>query len=148
MMKLGTKTRYGTRAMLELAMNYEDGQRLVSAREIAVCQQISTKYLEQLLAILRSAGLVRSVRGTGGGHTLARPPNQINLREIYSAFEGTEGFAECTSSPQVCDRTDVCATHQVWERMYAASMEVLESTTLEDLVRRGGKELQGESGPR
>ena len=85
-MKLGTKTRYGTRAMLELALNYEDEHSVVSARDIAVCQQISRKYLEQLLATLRAAGLVRSVRGTNGGHTLARPPDQINLRQIYVAF--------------------------------------------------------------
>jgi Rrf2 family protein len=142
-MKLGTKTRYATRAMLELALNYEDGRGLVSAKEIAVCQQISHKYLEQLLATLRIAGLVRSVRGTRGGHALTRPPDQINLRQIYCAFEGPEGFAECTASPEICDRTDVCAAHQVWDRMYAASMEVLESTTLEDLIRRGGGELQG-----
>jgi Rrf2 family cysteine metabolism transcriptional repressor len=140
-MKLGTKIRYGTRAMLELALNYDGGQGLVSANEIAVCQQISVKYLEQLLATLRTAGLVRSVRGTHGGHMLVSPPAQINLREIYDAFEGSQGFAECTASPEICSRSDVCATHQVWERMYAASMEVLESTTLEDLVRHSRDEL-------
>jgi len=134
-MKLGTKTRYGTRAMLELALSYEDGENLTSAKEIAVCQQISIKYLEQLLGTLRAAGLIRSVRGTRGGHTLARPPDQINLRQIYSAFEGLKGFAECTASPDICTRSDVCATHQVWDRMYAESMGILESTTLADLVR-------------
>ena len=138
-MKLGTKTRYGTRAMLELALNYEDEHSVVSARDIAVCQQISHKYLEQLLATLRAAGLVRSVRGTHGGHTLARPPDQINLRQIYAAFEGKEGFAECTASPEICDRADICVTHQVWDRMYASSMEVLESISLEDLVRRANR---------
>jgi Rrf2 family protein len=122
--------------MLELALNYEDERSVVSARDIAVCQQISHKYLEQLLATLHAAGLIRSVRGTHGGHALARPPDQITLREIYAAFEGTKGFAECTASPEICDRTDVCVTHQVWGRMYARSMEVLESTTLEDLARR------------
>ena len=140
MMKLGTRTRYGTRAMLELALNYEDERSVVSARDIAVCQQISQKYLEHLLATLRAAGLVRSVRGMHGGHTLARPPDQINLREIYTAFEGREGFAECTARPEICDRTDTCVTHRVWDRMYAVSMEVLESTTLEDLVRRARRE--------
>jgi Rrf2 family protein len=134
-MKLGTKTRYGTRAMLELALHYHDGNRPVSAGEIAARQQLSLKYLEQLLVSLQAAGLVHSVRGTHGGHTLARPPDQITLREIYGVFEGTEGFAECTSCPEVCDRADACVTQAVWDRMYAASMEVLESTTLGELAQ-------------
>ena len=140
-MKLGTKVRYGTRAMLEMALHYQDETSPVSAGEIATRQQLSVKYLEQLLASLRAAGLVRSVRGTHGGHTLARPPDQINLREIYQVFEGAEGFAACTSCPEICDRTDVCATQAVWDRMYAASMEVLESITLNDLARRAVKQV-------
>ncbi len=133
-MKLSTKTRYGVRAMLDLALNYEKG--VVSAREIAARQQVSPKYLEQLLASLRAAGLVRSVRGAQGGHTLTRHPDQINLQEIYSVFEGTEGFVECTSTPEICDRADGCVTQEVWAEMYAASTEILESTTLGDLAHR------------
>ncbi|HSR29811.1 MAG TPA: Rrf2 family transcriptional regulator [Anaerolineae bacterium] len=135
-MKLGTKTRYSTRAMLELALNYDSESRVVSAREIAEHQELSPKYLESLLAALRSAGLVRSVRGTEGGYTLTRPPAQINLREIYHVFEGTEGFVECTTNPEYCKRTDGCATQEVWAEMYDACMEILESTTLEGLARR------------
>jgi Rrf2 family cysteine metabolism transcriptional repressor len=133
-MKLSTKTRYGTRAMLDLALNYEQG--LLSAREIAARQDVSHKYLEHLLASLRSAGLVRSVRGAQGGHTLTRHPADINLREIYNVFEGSEGFVECTTSPEVCDRGDSCVTQEVWTDMYLACMEILEVTTLEDLARR------------
>jgi Rrf2 family cysteine metabolism transcriptional repressor len=133
-MKLSTKTRYGTRAMLDLALNFEQG--LVSAREIASRQDVSPKYLEHLLASLRSAGLVRSVRGAQGGHTLTRQPTEINLREIYSVFEGSEGFVECTTSPEVCDRRDSCVTQEVWADMHLACMKILESTTLEDLARR------------
>jgi Rrf2 family protein len=140
-MKLGTRTRYGTRAMLELALHYHDGNRPVSAGEIATRQQLSTKYLEQLLVSLQAAGLVRSVRGTHGGHVLARPPAQINLREIYGVFEGADGFAACTTCPELCDRTDTCVTQAIWDRMYAASMEVLESTTLGDLAQRARNEL-------
>jgi len=125
--------------MLELALHY--GNRPVSAGEIAARQQLSVKYLEHLLVSLQAAGLVRSVRGTQGGHTLARPPDQITLREIYSVFEGVQGFAECTSCPELCDRTDVCVTQAIWDRMYAASMEVLESTTLGDLAQRAQNEV-------
>jgi len=137
-MKLSTKTRYGARAMLELALHFEEG--VVSTREIATQQRVSQKYLEHLLASLRSARLVRSVRGAQGGHTLTRHPGQINLRQIYDAFEGAEGFVVCTTCPQVCDRTTSCATREVWARMYAACMELLESTTLEDLARRASRQ--------
>jgi Rrf2 family protein len=135
-MKLGTKTRYSARAMVDLALNYEDGNGVVSAGEISARQQVSVKYLEHLLASLRAAGLVRSVRGAKGGHTLTRPPDEINLREIYHVFEGVEGFVECTTSPELCDRIDGCVTREVWTQMYDACMEILESTTLEDLARR------------
>jgi Rrf2 family cysteine metabolism transcriptional repressor len=135
-MKLGTKTRYSSRAMLDLALNYDSGSSMVSAREIAEHQRLSPKYLESLLAALRSAGLVRSVRGTEGGYSLARPPAQINLRQIYHVFEGTAGFVECTTNPEYCNRTDGCVTQEIWAQMYDACMEILESTTLEDLARR------------
>jgi Rrf2 family cysteine metabolism transcriptional repressor len=135
-MKLGTKTRYSARAMLDLALNYDKGSKAVSAREIAERQEVSLKYLENLLAALNSAGLVRSIRGPEGGHLLARPPAQINLREIYQVFEGTEGFVECTTDPEYCRRTDNCATQEIWAQMYDACMKILESTTLEDLARR------------
>jgi Rrf2 family protein len=133
-MKLSTKARYGTRAMMELALNYERG--MVSAREIAAQQRVSRKYLEHLLALLSSASLVTSARGAQGGHALARHPAQINLREIFDAVEGTEGFVPCTTCPEICDRTETCAARDVWARMHAACMEILESITLEDLARR------------
>jgi Rrf2 family cysteine metabolism transcriptional repressor len=135
-MRLGTKTRYSARAMVHLALNYENGNGVVTVKEISTRQQVSPKYLEHLLASLRSAGLVRSVRGAKGGHTLTRSPDQINLREIYHVFEGTEGFVECTTSPELCDRIDGCVTREVWAQMYDACIEILESTTLEDLARR------------
>ena len=133
-MKLSTKTRYGTRAMLDLALRYNSGP--VSAKEIAERQQVSAKYLESLLAVLRNARLVRTVRGAKGGHKLARPPDQITLRETFDVLEGSEGFVRCTTAPQICDRAATCVTQEVWARMYTACMEILESTTLEDLARR------------
>jgi Rrf2 family protein len=133
-MKLSTKTRYATRAMLDLALN--SGEEVVSARELAARQNISAKYLEQLLASLRSAGLVRTVRGARGGHTLSRHAGEINLREIYEVFEGAEGLVECTTSPELCERSDTCVTQDVWAELYDASMEILESITLEELAHR------------
>lgn len=133
-MKLSSRTRYGTRAMLDLALRYEAGP--VSAKEIARRQEVSTKYLESLLAMLRSAGLIRSVRGAKGGHMLARRPDRITLREIFDVLEGCDGFVQCTTDPHVCERAKTCVTQEVWARMYAACMEILEATTLEDLARR------------
>ncbi len=133
-MRLSTKTRYGARAMLDLALSYEEG--VVSVRETAARQEVSSKYLEHLLASLRSAGLVRTVRGAQGGHALSRPPDDINLREIYDVFEGREGLVECTTSPDSCSRSDVCVTQEVWAEMHDACMKILESTTLEDMARR------------
>lgn len=128
---------------MELALNYERG--IVSAREIAAQQRVSRKYLEHLLALLSSASLVTSARGAHGGHALARPPAQINLREIFDALEGTEGFVACTTCPEICDRTETCATRDVWARMHAACMEILESTTLEDLARRARRNQSTEA---
>ena len=133
-MKLSTRTRYGVRSILDLALHHEG--ELTSLREIAARQQLPYKYLEQVLATLRNAGFVRSTRGPQGGYALARPPNQITLREIFDVLEGTETFVQCTTDPQLCERYHTCVTQEVWADMYDACMEVLESTTLEDLARR------------
>ena len=133
-MQLSTKTRYSTRAMIDLALR--DGDGMVSAREISERLQISQKYLEQLLVALRSAGLLKSARGAHGGYALARPADQITLREIYEAFEEGRGFVECTADPQSCDIADGCAAQRFWAQFYARSMEILESTTIAELARR------------
>ncbi len=133
-MKLTTKVRYGTRAMLELALH--QGEEPLSLREVAERQGISAKYLEQLLAALQAAGLVSAVRGPRGGYILARPAEAITLRQIYEALENTDGFVSCTVNPRVCERADQCVTQEVWARLYAACMQILEDTTLADLVAR------------
>ncbi len=133
-MKLSTKTRYGTRGMFELAMHYNRGP--LSLAEIAEREEISPKYLESLLAILHSAGLVHSVRGAQGGYLLARPPAKITLRDIFRVLEGSEPFVPCTDNGQVCRRWADCVAQEVWEQMYDAAMQVLEETTLADLVER------------
>ena len=133
-MKLSTKTRYGTQAMVDLALKYGAGP--ITAREIADEQQLSAKYLESLLAILGSAGLLRTVRGAKGGHILARPPDQITLRELFEVLEGSDGFVQCTSDPSLCERAGTCVTQEVWAEIHAASMSILQSITLDDMARR------------
>ena len=133
-MQLNTKTRYSTRAMIDLALQDEDG--MVSAREIAERLRISQKYLEQLLVALRSSGLLESARGAYGGYALARPPDQITLRDIYEAFEEERGFVECTADPQGCDNAETCVAQEFWAHFHTRCMEILESTTLAELARR------------
>lgn len=132
-MKLGTKVRYGTRAMLDLALRPWD--EIVSLKEIAERQSISQKYLESLFSALQVAGLVRSARGPRGGYALTRPPETITVREIYQVLEGSEGFAPCTGDPEVCERYDVCAARELWARMHAEAMRVLDETTLARLAQ-------------
>lgn len=120
--------------MFELAQCY--GQGPLSLCDIAESQGLSEKYLEALLSRLRAAGLLAAQRGPQGGYVLARSPERISLRDIYDALENPEPYAPCTIDPTVCERWASCITRQVWADMYEASMRVLESTSLADLMSR------------
>ncbi len=141
-MKLTTKMRYGTRALVDLALHQD--QQPVPSGEIAERQQMPVKYLESILVLLRNAGFVRTTRGAMGGYSLAHDPADISLAELFDVLEGPDALVACTDGPD-CDRYDGCVTREVWARMYAASREVLEETTLADLVSRA-REKQHASG--
>lgn len=134
MMKLSTRGCYGLRAMLELALHH--GGRPVLMRNIAENQGVSRKYLHALLTSLKSAGLVRSVRGAGGGYLLARAPGQIRVDEVVQVLEGSLCVTDCVEDPASCDRHDRCATHDLWKELSAAVQQLLAGLTLEDLVAR------------
>ena len=131
-MKLSTRARYGMRAVLELALAY--GQGPLQVKIIAQRQNISGKYLEQLIAALKSAGIVRSIRGAQGGYVLARKPNEIALDEIFIALEGPIAIAECIEHADVCSFCTDCVTRQLWVEMHRAIMGVLESKTIQHLI--------------
>lgn len=133
-MQLSTRARYGFRAMMELAARH--GQGAVPLKEVARCQDISLKYLEQLFARLRAAGLVKGVRGTGGGYLLARRPADIKLAEIFHVLEGSTALVECVDRPEVCDQADRCVTRELWTDLRDASDKILNKRTLRDLVER------------
>ncbi len=133
-MKLSTRTRYGVRAALELAENV--GHRPLQLKVIAEHQDISVKYLEQLMNILRSAGFVRSVRGSKGGYVLAKPPAQIRLSDVFNSLEGPVITTECVQDENYCGRAADCVVKQVWAQVQQAVKNVLESITLQDLVDR------------
>ena len=142
-MRLTTKMRYGTRAMLDLALHYNGGP--TSLKHVAKRQNVSLKYLERLFATLQAAGLVRGIRGAHGGYQLSRSPGKVTLRQIYETLEGSNPLVDCTTDPQVCDRSEMCVTLHVWAQLYEVCMETLESITLEDLVHRA-QEIEGQPG--
>jgi len=131
-MKLSTRTRYGFRAMLELAAKQSQGP--LQSKVIAQRQEISLKYLEQLMTILKSAGFVRSLRGPHGGYLLAKPANQIRLSDVFNSLEGPVVTVECLENDSYCARAADCVTRQIWAQVQEAIENVLGSMTLQDLV--------------
>lgn len=134
-MKISTKGEYGTRALLELARHY--GQGPLQSSQIATRQSIPENYLNQILIILRRAGLIQSIRGPQGGHQLSRAPSEINLAEALQALEGPTAPRDCVGEGiQDCTLYDVCAIRDVWEEVMLATDRVLNSVTLEALSKR------------
>lgn len=131
-MKLSTKTRYAVRAIIELAQN--GGKQPLQLKIIAKRQNISVKYLEQLMAVLKSAGFIRSIRGSKGGYVLAKAPKQIKLNEVLHLLEGPITTVECVENEDCCARAADCAARQLWMQVQQAIENVLQSTTLQDLV--------------
>lgn len=122
------------RAMLELAMNA--GQGPMPLRDLASRQEISAKYLEQLLIPLKGAGLVKSVRGARGGYMLAKEPAAISLYDIVRSLEGPLAPVECVQDPNYCDRVGGCTVHLVWGEMGDMLVNFLAGMSLADMVAR------------
>ena len=141
-MKLTTRGRYATRALLDLALH--QGEGLTVLKDIAQRQQISLRYLEHLITPLIAGGIVRSTRGPRGGVWLARAPAEITLSEVIQLVEGSLAPAECVDRPETCSRSPFCVTRDVWGELKKAMEEVLESTTLQDLVERQHRKEQPE----
>ena len=133
-MKLSTRGRYGTRAVLELALRYGEGPVLL--KDVASRQDIPLSYLENLMGALRAAGIVATVRGMHGGYYLAKPPSEIRLSQIVAALEGSIAPVECVDDQKHCSRAELCVTRDVWSEVKQAIEGVLESITVEELVRR------------
>ena len=139
-MKLSTRTRYGTRALLELALRYGEGPILL--KEIAKKQQIPLPYLEHLISPLIKGGIIRSIKGPRGGVYLAKAPDEIKLSEVIQLLEGSVAPAECVNDPGICNRSEFCVTRDVWSELKMVIDEVLQSTTLQGLVERHRKKEQ------
>jgi len=133
-MKITTKGCYGLRAMLELAAN--DGTKPLSMEAIAANRSISRKYLHALLTSLRSAGLVRSVRGPGGGYVLSRKSSEINIRDILVALEGPLSPSSCVDDPGSCEFSDKCPMIALWSEIHEVTDRILSAVTLEAVCKQ------------
>ena len=133
-MKISTRGRYATRALLDLALQSSEGTVLL--KDIARRQEISLAYLEHLITPLIAAGLIKSTRGARGGVSLLKDPQEIKLSEVLQLLEGSIAPADCVNNPKICPRSDFCVTRDIWGDMKKVMDEVLESTTLQDLVER------------
>lgn len=132
-MKLSTRSRYGTRLMLELAAHYHQGP--LHLNTIALHQGISVKYLEQIIIPLKKAQYIQSVRGPKGGHILAKPPAEITIGEIVALLEESASLAECSDNPMICERSPSCSTRFLWQAAAQAMFDKLDSITLADVLR-------------
>lgn len=137
-MKLSTKGRYGLRALIDLALYSEDEP--VSIQSIAKRQNISESYLEQLVRKMRTAGLVVSVRGAGGGYQLAKPTSEISVGDVLRALEGNLDAVSCSAgSGQGCEGADLCVTRFVWERINESITQAVDSIGIDQLVEESRK---------
>jgi Rrf2 family protein len=123
--------------MLDLALHY--GQGPVLMRELSERQQISVKYLEQLIAPLKAEGLVKSTRGPHGGYHLAKEPSEITLCHIVRCLEGHTFLSECVEDPDLCERSGECVTHEVWTEVSSKIEQLLSEITLKEMAERQAK---------
>ena len=133
-MKLSTKGRYGVRLMIDLAQRYGEGPVLL--REIAKREEISEKYLSNLVNPLKSLGLVEATRGVHGGYVLGRSPADITMQEIVEALEGPLCVVDCVEKPGTCSRVPLCGARDLWSEVAQGITQVLSRCTLAEMVER------------
>ena len=134
-MKISTKGRYALRTMIDLAQHGSEG--LVTLKDVAARQELSQKYLEQIVTQMSKAGLVKGVRGPQGGYRLARDPKDYSVGEILRLVEGSLAPVECLETEEnTCDKCASCATVDMWAGLYKVVNDYLEGVTLQDMVER------------
>ena len=132
--RITTKVRYGLRALLQIAVTYDGNP--VPLSQIAESQEISRKYLEQLVASLRKADLIGSRKGVRGGYYLVKEPKDISLWDVFCTLEGRSPLVECIPHPDTCDRSDFCTTRGIWALLDGKLQEFWMSFNLQDLIDR------------
>ena len=120
--------------MVELAVHYGEGP--IELKEIAKKENISLKYLEQVINPLRADGLVKAVRGAKGGYSLAKPPSEICLYDVIETLEGPLNLLDCLHDTKACQKVSSCVTREIWKEVSDAMSKIFYSVTLEDMVNR------------
>lgn len=131
-MRISTKGRYALRIMIDLAKN--DGEGYISLKDISNRQNVSIKYLEQIVSLLNKAGLLMVARGNNGGYKLKRKPEEYSAGEILRAAEGDLAPIVCVTEEGKCDKKDACITYSFWEGLDNAINQYVDSKTLADLL--------------
>lgn len=132
-MKISTKGRYALRVMIDLALNSKGNY--ITAREIAKRQEISNKYIEQIIAMLNKAGYLEAARGNLGGYKLSKKPNEYRIGDILKATEGDLTPMECLTEEGKCKRQKDCKTYSFWQGLDNVINDYVNSKTLEDLIK-------------
>ena len=141
-MKISTKGRYAVRVMLDLALN--NTGEYIKVKDIAARQDISEKYLEQIISILNKAGYVKSVRGAQGGYKIAKDPSNYTVGMILRLTEGSLNPVACLDDEvNECERCDTCETLGVWKELAKAINDVVDNVTIADLVERQQERIAG-----
>ncbi len=134
-MKISTKGRYALRMLLDLAEHQNEG--FIALKDIAARQQISKKYLEQIVAILNKTDILQTNRGFQGGYKLAKPPRQYTVGDILRLTEGSLSPVSCLDlGPASCPRHNFCATLPVWQGLEAVINNYLDGVTLQDILEQ------------
>lgn len=141
-MKLSTRARYALRAMIEFALKYGEGP--VMLKEVAKAQNISDKYLEQVLTPLRARGFVHTLRGNKGGYYLSGSPEDISVYDIIEVVEGSLAPAVCVDNPETCSRVDTCVTREIWCNLKNTIRKELGAVSLASLAEKQ-KRNEGEN---
>lgn len=139
-MKISTRSRYGLRFMVELAANYGRGHLYL--KDIAKSQDISDKYLSQIVMDLKASHLLDGLRGAHGGYVLAKAPAEITVYDIVAVLEGDLALIDCARNPALCGRAAHCISHEVWHKLGQVMIETLEAITLADLLERRKEKSQ------
>lgn len=134
MLRLSTKGQYGVRAMFEVARRYPDNP--VTIKEISERQAVSVAYLEQILNKLRRAGLIKSVKGPGGGYLLAKEPGDTSIGAILNELEGPVALTSCLDPDEGCSKVEGCVIHLLWSSLGEKIEAFLETMTLKDLIEK------------
>lgn len=132
-MRISTRARYGLRLMIEIAAFYKAGP--IFLKEIAKKIDVSEKYLSQIIIPLKANGLVSTYSGAHSGYILGRRPSKIKLKEIIEVLEGDLSLIDCRNNPSVCKKAVTCVTRDIWTKLSNKITEVLDSYTLDDLLR-------------